>query len=533
MRRSTHRDDNDAALSDILEDVGVDNAQLLIAPGRPDARVTDIVILDSEDDAGAEAGALVLLVGARGRAALPKIRAITADRPTAIAVKGLAAELEAAGEVAASAGVALVAVQPGMRWDQFEAIARTRFAEQPRSAEETLSVSTDLFAIAQTTATLTRGHVVIEDATNRVLAYSPASDDLDELRKLSILALKGPERYQKLLKGLGVYKDLQHTLVPIRVGENPAEGLRQRVAIAIRAGGRVLGYLWLQEGKEPLAEQTDRILVGSARRAAVEMVRYRNEQTQSMRRDRIAGLLSDRTQAHSQARSAGLDPVKPAVLVLLSMEGSGRSSAGMQLRRGELANLASIHAAAYKANAVVGLLEPDIGVVLPEADARTTGAVRSLVEDIVKDARAHLDLPVQAAIGPVADRLDMLHSTLEHVRGILKIAKRDPAREVCTFAEVEATVLVDELFELLRARSGIRHAGVWRLQKEHPEFAETLLCYLDVFGDVQRCGEILGVHKNTVHYRLRRSCEVAGISLHEPDQRLAAHLQLRLMSRQR
>ncbi|MFP3637336.1 helix-turn-helix domain-containing protein, partial [Bacillus sp. SIMBA_033] len=56
----------------------------------------------------------------------------------------------------------------------------------------------------------------------------------------------------------------------------------------------------------------------------------------------------------------------------------------------------------------------------------------------------------------------------------------------------------------------------------------TLLTYLEFFGDVNRCAEELAIHRNTVHYRLRRACEVAGLDLQSADQRLLAHLQIRL-----
>jgi hypothetical protein len=315
-------------LSDILEDIGVDNARLLMAPGPENEQVRVTVIVDPEDGAAVEPGALVFLVGARGRASLPKVRALLADQPVAIAIKGSEADLAAVREVMNGTRTGLIAVAAEARWDQLEGIAIDRLRESLPSGDTSTLMQRDLFGIAQTTATLTRGHVVIEDTANRVLAYSPASNDVDELRRLSILARRGPERYQKLLKESGVYKHLQGGEVPIHIPANPEEGLRERVAIAIFAGRRILGYIWLQEGTERLAANTDRIMVGSARHAAIELVRYRNEQSQSMRRDRVSSLLSGTAQIHSQAQSAGLDPSRPAALVLVSSGSLHQSAPG-------------------------------------------------------------------------------------------------------------------------------------------------------------------------------------------------------------
>lgn len=517
------------ALSDVLEDIGIDNAQLLLAPAADNETVQDAVITDSEDHDSVQRGALVLLVGARGRAALPSVRALIHNRPVAIAVKGSEAELAAIREVLRPTGIGLVAVALSARWNRLESIATDRIRESLPSGDTSTLMQRDLFGIAQTTATLTHGHVVIEDPANRVLAYSPASNDVDELRRLSILARRGPERYQKLLKESGVYKHLQAGEAPIHIPANPDEGLRERVAIGIHAGRRVLGYIWLQEGAERLAPNTDRILVGSARHAAIELVRHRNEQSQSMRQDRVSSLLSGTAQIHSQAQSAGLDPSRPAALMLVSSGSLQQTPPGLQLQRGELANLISIHAAAYRPGAVVGSLGLETAVILPDLDpVKSPAAITRLANVIVRDARAHLDLQVQAAVGPVVEQLDQLHTSVEHVRNVLKVLKETPSMRVASFSEVETTVLVNELLDLIGSRDRLRHQGITVLCQRHPEFAATLLAYLESFGDVNLCAEQLKVHRNTVHYRLRRSCEVAGIDLQDSGQRLLAHLQIRL-----
>lgn len=519
-------------LSDILEDIGVDNGQLLLPPRADNGTVRETVIVDAEDDAPVQRGSLVLLIGARGRAALPSVRKLIPDYPAAVAVKGSEQELEAVREMLVPSGVGLIAVSPAMNWSAFEGIAKSRIQEPALSTDASTVIHRDLFAIAQTTATLTNGHVVIEDPANRVLAYSPASNDVDDLRRLSILARRGPERYQKLLKESGVYKHLQTAVAPIHMEANPTEGLRERVAIGIHAGKRILGYIWLQEGKEPLAPNTDKIMVGAARHAAIELVRHRNEQSQVLRQDRISGLLSGTAQIHSQAQSAGIDPSRPAVLVLISAKGADGSPAGLQLRRGELANVASIHAAAYRPGAVVGTIGLEIAMILPELDpVKSPPAINRLINVIVRDARLHLHCEVQAAVGPVVERLDALPGTLEHVRSVLAVLESTPSIHVASYADVETTVLTKELLELLASRTDLRHEGINLLCSRYPEFATTLLSYLDFFGDVNRCAEELAIHRNTVHYRLRRACEVAEIDLSSAEQRLLAHLQLKLWTR--
>ncbi|BAS16097.1 hypothetical protein AHiyo8_44000 [Arthrobacter sp. Hiyo8] len=46
-----------AMLSDILEDIGVDNGQLLVPPGMDNGMVRETVIVDAEDEAAVQRGA--------------------------------------------------------------------------------------------------------------------------------------------------------------------------------------------------------------------------------------------------------------------------------------------------------------------------------------------------------------------------------------------------------------------------------------------------------------------------------------------
>jgi DNA-binding PucR family transcriptional regulator len=59
---------------------------------------------------------------------------------------------------------------------------------------------------------------------------------------------------------------------------------------------------------------------------------------------------------------------------------------------------------------------------------------------------------------------------------------------------------------------------------------ETVRAYLDTGGDVTRAAADLGVHRNTVRYRVGRFESVTGVDLADPAQRLVAQVQL-LLSR--
>lgn len=76
----------------------------------------------------------------------------------------------------------------------------------------------------------------------------------------------------------------------------------------------------------------------------------------------------------------------------------------------------------------------------------------------------------------------------------------------------------DVLFEyaLSRDRSAAnRLASVLAPLTDHPELVRTLRAYLELGRSRQRASRELGVHPNTVDYRLRRICELSGFDPHQ------------------
>ena len=74
------------------------------------------------------------------------------------------------------------------------------------------------------------------------------------------------------------------------------------------------------------------------------------------------------------------------------------------------------------------------------------------------------------------------------------------------------------------------YIGVRCYDREHAgNLLETLRAYFDAVGDINETGRRLELHPNTVRYRLRRVEEVADLRLNDPDERLLAELQVRLL----
>ncbi|GAB3880245.1 hypothetical protein GCM10029964_034230 [Kibdelosporangium lantanae] len=294
-------------LRQLLLALGDPLVEVLTAPGGLDAVARDVVILDPDDTPDVRPGDLVLLIGLRGRAAVPVVRAAARRGALAIAVKSRDDVLT---QAATDEGVALLAVRPDARWEQVESLARSSILAGADAAGEAVG---DLFTLAQTIAVLTGGLISIEDTSNRVLAYSGPADEADELRRLSVLGRQGPEPYMRLLRDWGVYQRLRESEDVVKVEERPELGIRRRIAVGVHAGDQPLGAIWVQEGATPLTPGASRALVGAARITALHLVRSRHNPAAEMRlrESLLEGLLDGHTTADAVAANIGADPRSP------------------------------------------------------------------------------------------------------------------------------------------------------------------------------------------------------------------------------
>ncbi|WP_433869454.1 PucR family transcriptional regulator [Saccharopolyspora sp. CA-218241] len=526
-------------LRQLLNAVGEPLVDVLAAPGGFDAEVRDVVLVDPEEEVAARAGDFALVIGARGRAAMPLVRAAARDGAVAVAVKvGAEQDARALRDTAIDAGIALLGVRPEVRWEQLESFARTAVDNARLTGDADLGEALgDLFSLAQTVAAMTDGTVTIEDTANRVLAYSRSDDEVDELRRLSILGRQGPESYLAKLRDWGVYQRLRAGEEVVRIEERPDLGIRRRKAIGIHAGSQPLGTIWVQEGRRPLSEDSDRALLGAARVAALHLVRQRTEAHAGprFRENLLAGLLDGRVDARSVAANIGADPAKPAVVVVFALrpdpEHAGADRSERELELAELSSLISVHAAAYRRSALVTTTGSRVHVLLPDLPERSgASAALGLAQEIAGAARQHLRAQVQAGVGSAVPTLDEVADSRTEADRVLEAMAQDLGGGIATIADVRARVVISELLTVLHGDERFRDSRLAALHRHDAEhgagLAPSLLAYLEHFGDVRGAAQRLHVHPNTLRYRVKRAAEITGIDLSDPTERLNAQLQL-------
>ena len=530
-----------ATLGQLLMQLGDSMLELHVAPRGLDVEVRDVVICDPDDATDIRGHDLALVVGVRGRQAAAAVLAAGQRGAAAVAVKAAgtgdgAAPGDALLAAARDAEVALLGVPAEVRWSQLDVLAKDVLADAGDGDLDAGEARTDLFGLAQTIATVTGGHISIEDSSNRVLAYSSTGDEVDELRRLSILGRQGPEQYLALLREWGVYERVRSTERVVRVEARPELGIVERLVVGVHAGQRWLGTIWVARGERPLASRAERALLGSARVVAAQLARRRPTPDVGVqfRDSLLAGLLSGRMDPASVAGQLGASGDAPTVVLAFSVaETEQVDRSQLELLRTELINLVSVHAAAFRRSALVTALEGRTYVLLPELTARGGAtAVLRFAREVAIAAGKDLRMPVQAGVGSIGAGVAAAPESRREADRVLDTIAADRTTLAASLDEVRAEVLLAETAALLRAQPAVRDPRVTALaeqdQRHGGELVTTLLRYWDALGDVRAAADALGVHPNTVRYRVRRAAEVSGLDFTDPRQRLFAELQLRL-----
>src|SRR5262245_59436502 len=121
--------------------------------------------------------------------------------------------------------------------------------------------------------------VLVDDASLRLVAYSPTYGNEDEVRRTAILTRETPRAIRDIHFSQGIATAIR----PVRTAAKPELGLESRVCVPIRCQGALFGYLWLIDADDSLTPD-DR---GDAERCAADLgaAMYRRQELEKPRRE--------------------------------------------------------------------------------------------------------------------------------------------------------------------------------------------------------------------------------------------------------
>lgn len=525
-----------ATLEGVYAAVGPDLLNVVIAPRGLQVGVSAARLLDPLEEQPVGRDELVLGVGLDGhsRDTLRALEATARARGAGIVLRsalGVAAEFV---DEAERLGVAILAATPGADWGSLHALitaATSQGPQDPRASDALGPASDDLLALVDATAALAGGPVTIEDAQLRVLAFSGFEGDLDDERVASILARRTPDRVVKRLRDSGV---VARVAASEDVVAFTCADMRPRRAIAIRAGGLVLGYIWAAEASAPLSAHADAGLREAARLAAPLLLRHRvvTDLERRVRGDLLRSLLAGRGPAMTLAAELGLPPAAQYTVIAYDLACSDRDEA--VLVEGRTVDFVSMFFRSYRRDALVVADGPRVYALVLGADAQPREALALVVRESVASMRQALKLDLHAGIGTTIDALDAVPESRQAAEQALRVGCDDEHGLVVDIEDVRGESFLIELAEYVAGHPRPLARPLMRLY-EHDrlngtEYVETLTVYLDCFGNSALAADRLHIHPNTLRYRIRRLTELAEVDLEQPVQRFALEAQLRLLA---
>lgn len=517
-------------LAQLCADLGPALVDVAAAPRGVDVEISDVAFhdaLDGTDLRGvdrhvilavgvpADTGALHRLVHAAGAAGAVAVAARASDV--------WPAELLAASE---QAGVALLAVPAEVTWGDLYELLRTAVAAD-RSGDPSgigRPALGDLFALADATAALANGPVTIEDLQSRVLAFS-GGQTIDQGRMATILDRRVPERFIRELRQQGVLERLLTSEEIVRVELDDTEPRR---AISIRAGGAMIGSIWLAGCDAQLTPAADEALIRAAKVAAVHLMRERttDDLERRLRGRALAALLEGQGDPAAALRQVGL-PAGGLVVLAIELDPAAASPAPGTGER--LVDLVTMHLHAYRRRAVATLFDGRVYVLAASAAGDDRAALRELAADALERARIAIGVELRAGLGEHVDGPERLSASRRSADR--SVALGGGGGRVTAAEEVHGRALLADVEAFVAGWS----AGVspqLRALADHDrdhatEYVPTLRAVLDALGNAAQAARALHVHVNTVRYRMRRVSELTGVDLGDGDARLALELELR------
>lgn len=388
----------------------------------------------------------------------------------------------------------------------------------------------DIDELADAIGELLQNPITIEDADHKLIAYSSHGESTDQARWSTIMGRRVPEKVLTRLWKDGVFQQLLTDEEPVHIPAKDEIGLGKRVAIAIRKGTDVLGYIWAQEVNRPISREDDEILRQAARAAVSRLVqRQGKRKAEEQRRKEFLWelLLGNHTSESAIKRKAeSLQMELPANYLICIIETEGthleqylypllmRDKLLWVTDGSQLILLMGFTTVAAKE-----------GTPLPQvAEQFLADSLHKLVDRAGR---------VVAGYGKAYKAyVDIVRSYREALQVIQ--VKRLFERETADIHGFQDLGIYRFLLQLKKwgDESGYENERIAKLKKYDKEnqtnLLETLETFLDTAGKVNLTSQRLHIHINTLSYRLRRIEEIIEVNLEDQNQRTSLYLDMKL-----
>lgn len=457
-------------------------------------------------------GDVLLAIGARSLA--ESLRWARDAGAVAVLVRG---DVAGVARAAGVDGTAVLAVDAAVPWSELAAVVYGLVLEGRET--ESGRGPTDLFALADSLADAIGAAVVIEGRSSQVLAYSRMQHDADAARVQTILERQAPQRIREFFDRHGVFAHLAGSDEALFVAAEPELGLTGRMVVAARVGRELLGSVWVTCA-EPLTGPAGLALANGARTVALHLLRSRAsaDLERQVESESVIRLLEGTADAATVVSRLGLAQGPVRVIALRAHPDTAESHTALLV--------AFEHATA------------GFGWSRPGRSALAGNTVYTVLPGDAAGARRWISA-LQTALPPGTE-------VVAGISGVATVSELPAARreadECLALHELAAggpppaydESWDDVLLQRLRTAAGSGRgpargpvADLVGHDRQHgTPYVATLRAWLDAQGDPVRAGALLGVHENTVRYRLRKMAEVTTVDVDDARKRLAMMIEL-------
>jgi hypothetical protein len=536
--------DEAADLEALLESLGSDVVELVAAPRGLAVAVGEPVIYDVGEHSAIAPGVIVLAVAVRpGTPEATKLLLDAEGAEVSAVIFKRGTDPAGLDQAAASAGVAVLSVPEEMTWTQLHGflLHARRFSPQVDGNDGIAGVPIgDLFALANAIAGMVGGAVTIEDPARRVLAFSTLGDQaIDAARRRSILGRQVPDSpgmrklYRRVLETDGVLTADRDTLREVLEGGlEEVEDLDPRSAVAIRAGGRMIGSIWVDHPVTPLGGDALHALTEAARIAAPHVIQARaaRDVERRIRGEMLLAVLEGRPSGEENATRLGF-AANSRFTVLAFSAAAGEEVD--QFERERLVDLVGVYCETLHGSSGAMAIGENVYALLQVEE----GAERERVLRVARETQGHAGARIGgilAAVSSTVDGVKEVAAARREAERVLEVLRSGRVQQtLATIEDVRSQVVLLELKELRLEHPSLMRGkltAVLEHDAEHgTQYALTLRAYLDAMGDVVGAAAGISVHPNTFRYRLRRLRELFDVDLKNAEERLVLELQLRLL----
>lgn len=401
----------------------------------------------------------------------------------------------------------------------------------------------DLMELADMITERVDNPITIEDLNHHVIAYSTHGDTTDLVRIQTIMKRKVPDEVLIRFWKDGIIQALMHSDEPVRVPAVKEVGLNNRVAVSIRRGQEVFGYIWVQEAVRPLGEEDFDVLKRAARLALPRLLHRKDRHAkQEEKRDQFFWQLLSRSTNEMldiEKTASQLRLQMPPVMVMLVLEASCPQEMWNNMRK-ELAyllgNLGEFFPFRYLPLWTFDDRQLLVLAGLDEWEREKAGeASRAFIHQLRKRlTRRFGSEKMIAAYGePVTDPTEIWLSYQQALE-VMQIKKVLP-KELKTVEGYQELGIYRLFPKLKQWNRQVKYHNpkldlLLSYDKENQgNLLETLEVFLDNTGKINQTARTLHIHPNTLAYRLKRICEVGDIDLNNPSDRVMLFLDIKLL----